>query len=65
MLMQFEHINRNGKEYVLVPTEDFKAIQEKIEDAEDLRLLRAARAENEGKSLLTHEQMMRELGIED
>ena len=39
-------------------------IQEKIEDAEDLQLLRAARRENEGKLLLTHAEMMRELGLE-
>lgn len=32
-------------------------------DGDDLRLLRAARTENEGKPRLTHEEMMRELGL--
>ncbi len=65
MLLDFEHVHKNGKEYVLVPEENFLEIQEKIEDAEDLQLLRAARSENEGKPLLTHAEMMRELGLED
>jgi hypothetical protein len=55
----------NGKDFVLVPEENFREIQEKIEDAEDLRLLRAARHENEGKPMLTHREMMRELGLEE
>jgi hypothetical protein len=37
---------------------------ERIEDDEDLRLLRTARRENEGKPLLTHAEMMKELGLE-
>jgi PHD/YefM family antitoxin component YafN of YafNO toxin-antitoxin module len=65
MLLDFEHVNKNGKEYVLVPEENFREIREKIEDAEDLRLLRAARHENEGKQLLTHSEMMKELGLKD
>jgi hypothetical protein len=64
MTLNFEHLQRNGREYVLVPEENFREIQEQIEDAEDLRLLRSARAENEGKPMLTHTEMMRELGLE-
>ena len=64
MLLNFEHISKNGQEYVLVPENDFLQIQEELEDAEDLKFLRAARKENEGKPMLTHEQMMKELGLE-
>ncbi len=65
MLQQFEHISKNGHDYVLVPEENFREIQAKIEDAEDLQLLRAARAENAGKPMLTHEEMMKELGLDN
>jgi hypothetical protein len=65
MLLDFEHIRRDGKDFVLVPADRFREIQEKIEDAEDLRLLRAARHENQGKPMLTHEQMMKELGLDE
>jgi hypothetical protein len=64
MLLNFEHISKNGQEYVLVPENDFLQIQEELEDAEDLKFLRTARKENEGKRMLTHEQMMKELGLE-
>jgi PHD/YefM family antitoxin component YafN of YafNO toxin-antitoxin module len=64
MLLNFEHISKNGEEYVLVPEKDFRQIQEELEDAEDLKFLRTARKENEGKPMLTHEQMMKELGLE-
>lgn len=63
MLVEFEHIQKNGVEYVLVPEENFREMQEQLDDADDLRLLRAARAENEGKPRLTHEEMMRQLGL--
>jgi hypothetical protein len=32
-------------------------------DADDLRLLRTARTENEDKPRLTHQEMMRQLGL--
>jgi hypothetical protein len=65
MLLNFEHISKNGIDYVLVPEDDFKQIQEELEDANDLRYLRAARKDNEGKPTLTHEEMMRELGLDE
>ena len=63
-MQNFEHIRKDGKDYVLVPEKDFKELQEKVEDAEDLVLLRAARKENEGKPLLSHDEIMKELGLE-
>jgi PHD/YefM family antitoxin component YafN of YafNO toxin-antitoxin module len=65
MLLNFEHISKDGIDYVLVPEKDFKAIQEELEDADDLRYLRTARKENEGKAALTYDQMMKELGLEE
>lgn len=64
MLSEFEHLKKNGIEYVLVPEKNFREIQEQLEDAEDLRLLRAARKGNAGKQLLTHQEMMKELGLQ-
>jgi hypothetical protein len=64
MLLNFEHVSKNGIDYVLVPEKDFKVIQEELDDAEDLLFLRAARKENEEKPRLTHEEMMKELGLE-
>ena len=44
---------------------DIKKTEEKLEDADDLQYLHAARKENEGKPSLTHEEMMKELSLED
>jgi hypothetical protein len=44
--------------------EEIKKTKEELEDADDLRYLRAARKDNEGKPTLTHEEMMKELGLE-
>ena len=52
MALDFEHIQKNGKDYVLVPESNFREIREEIEDAEDLRLLRSARQENYPTSVL-------------
>ena len=65
MLLNFEHISKNGIDYVLVPEKDFKQIQEELEDADDLRYLRTAQKDNEGKPTLTHGEMMKELGLEE
>ena len=64
MLLNFEHISKNGIDYVLVPEKDFKQIQEELEDADDLRYLREARKENEGKPRLSYDEMRKELGLE-
>ncbi len=65
MLLNFEHINKNGIDYVLVPEKNFKEIQEQLEDAEDLRQLRADRAANSGNPKYTHEEVLKELGMKD
>jgi PHD/YefM family antitoxin component YafN of YafNO toxin-antitoxin module len=41
-----EFLNKNGKrEFVVLPYEEFAALQEALADAEDLRELRAAKLE--------------------
>lgn len=45
-----EILEKNGKkEFVILPYEEFLAIQEALEDAEDLRDLRAAKQEDADK----------------
>ena len=40
-----EFFNKNGKEYVLLPYEEFVKIEELLEDLEDLQDLRTIRQE--------------------
>ena len=41
-----EALSRNGKKFVVLPHEEFKAIQEELDQLEDLRALRAAKSED-------------------
>jgi hypothetical protein len=45
-------IEREGKrEYVVLPYEEFKRLQEFIEDAQDLFAIRQAKAEDDGERI--------------
>ena len=57
-------IEENGKpKFVVFSMKDFKAITEALEDAYDVRLIRESRRESAGKPTISHEQMLRELGM--
>jgi antitoxin StbD len=57
------HITRRGRPVAVVVDPDFYArAVEALEDAEDVAAARAARAE--GGPMVTHEELLRELGIE-
>ena len=46
-----EIVEKNGKkEFVILPYDEFVAVQEALEDAEDLRDLRAAKLEDTGNA---------------
>ncbi|CAN5423838.1 hypothetical protein BH10ACI2_BH10ACI2_14570 [soil metagenome] len=60
-----EFLSANGKrQFAILPYEEFVAVQEFLEDMEDLRDLELARKENEGQPSYTLEEVKKELGIE-
>lgn len=57
-----EYLRKNGKpEFVVLTIEDFKRINEALQDARDLRDLRAATRKNDGKPYLTAAQVRKRL----
>jgi len=50
--------------HVVLTIEEYKAILEAVEDAEDYRLLRESKQQQEGEPTRTHEEVRRELGVE-
>jgi hypothetical protein len=59
-----EYLTKNGhREFVVLTMEDFAKVTEALEDAEDLRILRAARADNAGKPTHTLAEVKREPGL--
>jgi hypothetical protein len=55
-------LRREGKNaFVVLTWEEFEAIEEALENAEDLRILREARAEQKDDPGISHEEMRREL----
>ncbi len=55
---------RNGKErFVVIPERDYKALREQLEDDADFRAIEASKRRGAGKPRISHEQMMRELGL--
>lgn len=59
-----QYIEHNGKqEYVILPMREFEKMQEMLEDAEDLLLLRAAKAESKPQERTSLAEVMKEFGI--
>ena len=58
-----EVLNRDGKELVMLPYEEFVALRDLIEDAEDLLALRKAREEDTGEPGVSLDEMMRRFGM--
>ncbi|HEY0083777.1 MAG TPA: hypothetical protein VGB61_13370 [Pyrinomonadaceae bacterium] len=59
-----EILSKNGKkEFVVLPYEEFLALQELLEDVEDLLELRAAKQESEGEPTLSLTDAKKELGL--
>lgn len=52
------------RQFAVLPYEEFVALQEYLEDMEDLRDLELAIAENEGQPTYTLEEVRKELGID-
>lgn len=59
-----QFLTKEGQtEFVVLPYEEFVALRELAEDAEDLMDLRAAKAESPDEPSLTLEQARAELGL--
>ena len=57
-------IKRQGKsEFVVLPIEEFEAMTELIEDYEDLRELRDAKAKSQGQKSIPIKEVIAELGL--
>ena len=59
-----EILKRDGKEqFAVIPYEEFLAIQELLEDMEDLRLIEEARANDAGEPGVPLDEVKRQLGL--
>lgn len=57
-------LEKDGKpEFVVLPYEEYLALQEFLEDAEDLLDLRAAKSQDEGNPSIAHEEVRKLLGL--
>jgi PHD/YefM family antitoxin component YafN of YafNO toxin-antitoxin module len=57
-------LTNNGKEqFVVLPYDEFIALTDLLEDAEDILLLRKAREENGGASGLSTDEVKKQLGL--
>ncbi len=62
MNMHAQILEKDGKkEFVVIPYEEYLRIQELLEDLEDIRLLREAKAESYGQPLVSLEEVKKEL----
>lgn len=60
-----EVLVRNGeKQFVVLPYEEFLAIKERLEDAQDLLELRRAKRAEQGKRSLSLNKVKRALGLD-
>ena len=61
-----EILRKNGRnEFVVLPYEEFLAIRERLEDAEDVLELRSAKQAEADAPTASLQDVKRELGVED
>lgn len=59
-----EFLTKNGsREFAVLPYAEYEALQEWLEDIEDILDLRQAREEDQGKSNFTIEEVRKDLGL--
>lgn len=59
-----EFLRKNGEpQFAVLPYSEFRALEEWLEDVEDILDLRAARDEDKGQSTHTIDEVRKELGI--
>lgn len=64
MLYHTEYFEKNGENFVVIPVEEFKKMQEMLHDAEDILDLEKAMAEEEHIPGLTIEEVRKMLNIQ-
>lgn len=61
-----EYLSKNGKkEFVILPYEEFEALQELLEDLEDLIDLRNAKLEDADKPSISLAEVKQQLGLSE
>ena len=64
IMLHPEFLKKEGrKEFVVLPYEEFVALQELLEDAEDVLDLRTAKQEEKDKPSVSIEKVKKELGL--
>ncbi|MBS1902366.1 MAG: type II toxin-antitoxin system Phd/YefM family antitoxin [Bacteroidetes bacterium] len=63
MLYHTEYFEKNGQNFVVLPAEEFRKMQELLEDAEDVLDLETAISEEQHIPGLTLEEVKRTLNI--
>lgn len=64
MVLNPQVIKKNGKkEFVVIPYEEFLAIQEALEDYDDLKDLRQAKAESKNEKSVPLDKVIRDLKL--
>jgi PHD/YefM family antitoxin component YafN of YafNO toxin-antitoxin module len=59
-----EFLKKNGKnEFVVLSYEEFEMIRKALEDVEDLKILREAKAQSQNSPSIPFEQVKKELGL--
>ena len=58
-----ETLSKNGRQFVLLPHEEFEAIQEELDQLEDLRALREAKATDANAPGLSLVEVKQRYGI--
>jgi len=61
---KYDVLVRNGKDrFVMVPENDFIAMQERFEADPDFRAIEASKKRNVGRPLISHTHVMQEFGL--
>jgi PHD/YefM family antitoxin component YafN of YafNO toxin-antitoxin module len=62
--IKYDVLVRNGKDrFVVIPERDYQAMREQLEDDADFRAIEASKKRNAGKPLISHDEILRELGL--
>ena len=64
MLYHTEYFEKNGKDFVVLPADEFKKMQQLLEDAEDILDLEQAISEEQHIPGMTLEQVRKELNLD-
>lgn len=58
-----EIVEKDGKKHVILPYEEFTAIEQALADAQDLTVLRTAKKEERDANSIPLDQVVKDLGL--